>query len=215
MDRRKAFRLAAAVCLCFVLGGCGQEKAPEISSISIDGEGAITHQIIGEFNQDYYDLDSLNGLAAERVAEHCADYGEGSAVLESVTEEEGRIKILLDYASDRDYSIFNHREMFIGTLLGAEAKGYKLDEVSFVTPDGEAVSYGSIDGQDEKQIVIIATKPSEELLVNTFGNVLYTNRSAADGVRVECTGKKSVHITNPADESGADGAGTLTYIIFN
>ena len=65
---------------------------------------------------------------------------------------------------------------------------------------------------DRKQVVIIATKPAEELVVNTYGKVLYINQSATSDLDVSFSGKKGVHITHPAKE-GTDES-VLSYIIF-
>ena len=71
---------------------------------------------------------------------------------------------------------------------------------------------GFIEDWDKKQIAIIATKPSEELAVNTYGKVLYINQNLSSPMDVSFTGKKNVRIMNPAGED-ADEA-TLSYIIF-
>ena len=42
-----------------MLAGCGGEKTPEVSSLSIDKEGKVSHQIVGQFEQEYYEKDIL------------------------------------------------------------------------------------------------------------------------------------------------------------
>ena len=194
------------------LVGCGQDNMPEVSSVSIGKDGVITHQIVGDFEQNYYEMDGLKTLASDRVEEYCANNGQDSVTLASVDEKDGRILIQLSYATDRDYSDFNHREMFVGTLTEALEQGYPLEEVAFVSTQGKAIEIGDMDDRDKKQVVIIATKPTEELLVSTYGKVLYANRSEAGGTEVSFYDKKGVHIAYPASEDTDECV--LSYIIF-
>ena len=70
----------------------------------------------------------------------------------------------------------------------ANGRGYKLDHVAFVSSGGEPVELGGISDSEKKQIVIIGTKPSEELVVNTYGRILYINQSAdSDFYDLICT----------------------------
>ena len=192
--------------------GCGQDSGPDITSVSIVKDGTIAHQIVGGFEQSYYEMDGLETLAADRVAEYCAENGQGSVTLESIAEEDDKILIHINYATDRDYSSFNKRELFVGTMAEANAMGYTLEAVPFVSTSGDATEIGFMEDYDKKQIVIIGTKPSEELVVNTYGKVLYINRSMVDGMDVSFYDKKSVHITYPASEDSDESV--LTYIVF-
>lgn len=210
MQKGKSVLLILAI--SFGLIGCGQDKAPEVSSVSIGNDGTITHQIVGDFEQNYYEVEGLKTLAEDRVAEYCANNGGDSVTLESVEEKDGSILIRLHYATDQDYSEFNHRELFLGTLTEAGKQGYLLEAVPFVSVDGEATEIGFMEDLDKKQIVIIATKPSEELVVNTYGKVLYINRSMTNGPDVSFSGKKGVHITYSAQEDTDESV--LSYIIF-
>lgn len=210
MHKGKAVLLALAVSWGIV--GCGQGSAPEVSSVSIGKDGTITHQIVGGFEQNYYEMDGLKVLAEDRVSEYCADNGADSVMLTSVEEKDGRILIQLGYATDRDYSAFNHRELFVGTLAEAMNQRYPLESVPFVSADGKPMEIGFIEDYETNQIVIIATKPGEELVVNTYGKVLYINQSAATNPGVSFYGKKGVHITYPASEDTDESV--LSYIIF-
>lgn len=210
MRRGKWMLLVLA--LSFGIVGCGQDKAPEVTSVSISEDGSIVHQIVGGFEQNYYEMDGLTALAEERVAEYCTDNGTDSVKLESVEEKDGNVLIRFRYATDRDYSDFNNRELFVGVLAEAEEQGYPLEGVAFVSADGKPMEIGYIEEQDNKQIAIIATKPSEELVVNTYGKVLYINQSAISDLDVSFLGKKGVHITYPANDNTDDTV--LSYIVF-
>ncbi len=200
--------------LVCILSGCDSHELPDISSVSIEKDGTVTHQIIGQFEQNYYDSEGLESLATERVNDYCTDNGDGSVTLQSVEEEDNKIQIVLKYATPEDYSGFNHRQLYVGTIEEAGSQGYSMDKVAFVSAKGEPAELGFIDDPDSKKVMIIATKPGEEMLVNTYGKVLYINQSADSGMDVSYAGKKSIHISNPAKEEEDGGEETLSYIVF-
>lgn len=210
MKKGKAFLLGLA--LSGMLVGCGGEKTPEVSSVSIGKDGTITHQIVGGFEQNYYEMDGLKALASDRVEEYCENNGEGSVTLSSVEEKDGKVLLQLNYATDKDYSDFNNRELYVGALEEAYGRGYPLEGVAFISAAGEPMELGFMEERDKKQIVIIATKPSEELVVNTYGKVLYINQSATSDLDVSFYGKKGAHITYPAKEGESESV--LSYIVF-
>lgn len=205
-----AMLILAAACM---LAGCGQDKTPDVSSLSIAKDGKVSHQIIGQFEQDYYEKDGLALLAQERAAEYCAANGEGRVVLGEVDEQDGKVQIHFDYASDEDYSAFNNRTLFVGSLEEAEGLDYNLDYVAFISPKGQPMEVGGIEEPEKKKVAIIGMRPAEELLVNIFGKVLYVNQSADTDLDVSFAGKSSVRIYYPSSESGA-AKGALSYIIF-
>lgn len=202
--------ILAVTCM---LAGCGKNKTPDVSSLSIDKEGKVSHQIVGQFEQSYYEKDGLVSLAQARVAEYCADNGEGSVVLGEVDEQDGKVLLHFDYASGEDYSAFNNRTLFIGSLDEAEGQGYNLGYVAFISPKGQPMEISDLENPEKKQIMIIGMKPMEEMLVNTWGKVLYVNQSAHSDLDVSFAGKSGVNISYPASET-EETKGVLSYIIF-
>lgn len=211
MRRRKSVLLILAV-IC-VLAGCGQGKAPEVSSVSVDKDGIISHQIVGQFEQNYYEMDGLESLAKERVDEYCADNGGDSVTFGGVDEKDGKILIQFQYATDADYSAFNNRTMFVGSLEEAENQGFDLGYVAFVSPKGQPMEISDLEEPEKKMIMIIGMGPSEEMMVNTYGKVIYVNQSAMSGLDMTFSGKSSVMISYPASETEEQN-GMLSYIIF-
>lgn len=212
MGRWKAACLLLAMSCGLV--GCGQNKTPEVSSVSIGKEGGITHQIVGSFEQNNYQLESLETLAVDRVAEYCTDNGSDSVTLGSVEEEDGKVMILFNYAAAQDYSQFNNREFYIGSLEEADAQGYYLDSVAFISADGKPTEIGDVEEWDGKQIVVVETKSGEDLLVNTYGKVLYINQSATSNLDISFSGKTGAYISHPMAEEGGTDESTLSYIVF-
>ena len=147
------------------------------------------------------------------MAEYCADNGADSVALEEINEEEGKVVIRFRYAADRDYSAFNNRELFVGTLEEAEEKGYNLGYVAFTSARNQPMEISDIEEPEKKRIAIIGMKPAEEMQVNIYGKVLYVNQSATSDLDVTISGKSGVSISYPAMDSGAQES-VLSYIIF-
>lgn len=194
------------------LFGCGQEKAETVTSLSFGKEGEVLHRIVGKTDQSYYQIQAadLEAFAAERVAEYCAQKGEGRVALEKVEEKDGQVFLDFRYASPEDYSAFNSRALYVGGILGAAEAGYSLEAVSFVTAAGEAAESDVMEKPEKKRLVVLETKGGEEMLVNLPGKVYYVNQIAAGDGEVAFAGKKSVKVTNQGDE----GAFALAYIIY-
>lgn len=211
--RKKIAALIMLMLTC-TLAGCGQEETAKISSVSVTKGGTVKQQIVGSFEQNYYELDGLQRLADDRVQEYDAEHGSESVVLNSLEEKDGQVVIDFTYLSSQDYTAFNHRELFAGSVAQAKAEGYVIDNIAFISTKNEPYEPGAIEGLDDLSIVIIATRPGEELNVNVYGKVLYINQSAMSTVDVDFNGKKSVHIVNPVTEQEEAEEASLSYLIF-
>lgn len=198
--------------LAFGLAGCGKGQVPEVKTLSVDKNGGVTHQVVGPLTQEYYQIEmsDLEGFVTERVEEYCAENGEQKVVLESAEEEDDSILLNFHYASPEDYSGFNHRDLYVGTLADAEDAGYELEAVPFVSTEGDATEVGYIEDWDKKQMIVLETKSGEEMLVNLPGKTLYVNQSAHSGQEITLVGKKSVRISNQEEA----GTTSLSYIIY-
>ncbi len=209
---KKVWQAALLLTIGMVLSGCGsQEKDAQVSSMSFGKDGEITHKIVGSFEQNYYELEELESLAAQRVEEYCAEHDAGSVSLDSVKEKGGEVSIIFRYATPADYSGFNNRQLFMGTVAEANAGEYHLDSIAFISPQGEPIELGFTEDADVKKVLIIETKSGEELQVNLEGKVLYINQSADSGQEVSFVGKKSVLIRDQAED---EKASALTYIVY-
>lgn len=210
--RRVAVILALTV-VAIGLAGCGRTQAPEMNSLSFDKEGVITHRIVGKSDQSYYQIDmtDLEGFAAERVAEYCAENGKDKVSLEAAEEKDGSLVLDFRYDSPEDYSSFNHRVLYVGTLESASEEGYELEAVPFVSTDGQAAEVGFMEDWGATNLVILETKSGEEMFVNLPGKTLYVNQSAHSGQEISLVGKKGVKISNQE----AEGTTSLSYIIYD
>lgn len=209
---RKTAGILGLTILLLGLAGCGEGQAPEINTLSFGKDGEIMHRIVGNADQNYYRIEpaALEEFAASRVEEYCAENGEKKVALEAVDEKGGSIVMDFKYASPEDYSEFNHRVLYVGTLEGASDEGYELEAVPFVSMDGKASEVGYIEEWDKKRMFILETKSGEEMLVNLPGKILYVNQSAHSGQEITFVGKKGVKISNQE----AEGTMSLSYIIY-
>lgn len=209
---RKVVKTLALTVLVLGLAGCGKKDVPDVKTLSFGKDGEILHQVVGTSDQDYYQIQmsDLEEFVAERVEEYCAENGAQKVILESAQEKDGSILLKFRYASPEDYSGFNYRKLYVGTLADAEDAGYELEAVPFVSIDGEASEIGYIEERDKKQLIVLETKSGEEMLVNLPGKTLYINQDAHNGQEITLVGKKAVKISNQEEE----GTTSLSYIIY-
>lgn len=207
---RKAVSVLTLSLLVLGLVGCGQDKTPEIKSLSFGKGGEVLHQIVEKVDQDYYQIQiaDVESFATERVEEYCADNGENRVSLEAVEEKNGSVLLTFRYASPEDYSEFNHSVLYVGSLENA-VEEYGLEAVPFVSVEGKAAEIGYIEDWDAKQMIVLETKSGEAMQVNLPGKALYINQSADSNQNVELVGKKSVRVSNQETE-----ASVLSYIIY-
>lgn len=208
----KVVKALALTVLALALTGCGQEKMPEVKSLTIGTEGEILHHIVGKLDQNYYQIQiaDVESFATGRVEEYCADHGEKTVTLEAVEEKKGNVSLDFRYASAEDYSGFNHRILYVGSLAGASDEGYVLEAVPFVSTEGQAAEIGYIEEWEKKQMIVLETRSGEDMLLNLPGKTLYINQSAHNGQEITLVGKKSVMISNREDE----GTASFSYIIY-
>lgn len=167
--------MSAIILASYLLAGCGNGKSTpsaDISTVSIKKDGTIEHMIIDRFDEEHkewFDIDSLTATAQEKIT----DFSDGTdnIVLESAEEKDGKVIVKMIYKSGDDYTQFNNRELFYGTVAEASAMGYSIRNV--FAEDGTAL-------KDTKQIwenhvVIIQTKEGEELDINVYDKILYTS----------------------------------------
>ncbi len=167
--------MSAMIAAAYLLTGCGSgdlETSVDISTVSIKKDGTIEHTIIDWFDEEHkerYDIEELAVKGQEKID----DIGDGTdnIVIESAEEKDGKIIVKMTYKTGEDYTHYNNRELFYGTVSEASAMGFSVRNI--FSEDGTAMN-------DTKQIwdnhvVIIQMKKGEELDINVYDKILYTS----------------------------------------
>lgn len=191
----KIFAIVAAVCM---LTGCGGAGIPDRNTVSIQKDGTIRHTIVDQVQQEYYniDIEELEALAKERISMSGSG---GKIVCESVKAEGENIVVEMTYQTDNDYTDFNNREFFSGTVSEAFEQGYSMTDL--VGRDGAVVSEEEISSAGENRIVIVQTNAGEALDVNVYGKIVYTSEN------ISLSGRRDALI-----DAGEDDV--VSYVIF-
>lgn len=154
-----------------LLTGCGASGSANMNTVSIGKDGTIAHTIVESFERNFYDVGELEAMAQEKI-EKCSN-GEGSIVCESVEAGNGKVIVKMTYQTGEDYTNYNRRELFCGTVGEAFEKGYSLKDI--VKEDGTVISDEELSAIRENHVVIVQTKAGEELDVNVYDKILYTS----------------------------------------
>ena len=192
--KKTLFVMTAAFCLA----GCGSAGAPEMDTISIRQDGKIAHTIVEPFDTNYYNPEELEAMANEKIKRY-SDGGE-AIVCESVETSGEQIIVKMIYPGGEDYTNYNNRELFSGTVEEAFSQGYSLKDV--VGTDGNVISDEALSNIRENHVVIVQTNKGEELDVNVYDKILYTSAN------VTLSGKKDAII------AAGEEAEKLSCIVF-
>lgn len=200
----KVGRIYALILCAMVLGlvacGSGTEEAADgthTSSVSIKKDGSISSSIIEDFEQSYYDADSLKAMIETSITEYKARDGQAQVVLKKCEQKESVIEVLMEYGSDRDYAGFNGEDFFAGTIQAANQAGYDLNlTLQAVSDKAEKNSVSKTDllGMGDSHIVIFEAPKTEDdeeietIRINCYDEILYV------GEGVTAVGKKSADV---------------------
>lgn len=186
---QKRIKIVIAMVAALGLIGCGASGKAEMNTVSIQQDGTIAHTIVEQFERNYYDADELEAMAQEKIA----SYGAGSIVCESVEAGNGKVVVKMTYKTGEDYTQYNHREFFCGTVGEAFEQGYSLKDI--VGEDGTVISDDELSAIRENHVVIVQTKAGEELDVNVYDKILYTSDN------ITLSGKKDAIIAAGEEEA--------------
>ncbi|MDD6812569.1 MAG: hypothetical protein PUD93_12070 [Lachnospiraceae bacterium] len=182
----------------FGITGCsGGSNLADANTISVQKDGSIKQVIVEQFERSYYNVDELSEMAQKKIDQF--NNGADNIVCDSIKTKDGKIIVEITYQTGTDYSDFNNRELFSGTVEEAEAKGYSLKHA--VAVDGSDINEEQLAGIAQNHVLIVQTKEGEELDVKVYDKILYTSGNVIP------SGKKDVYI-------GAEGEDMLSYIIF-
>ncbi len=155
---RKAALGAVGISFATLLTACGTSSA-EVTSIEIDKEGAVTNVIYEEFKEDYLSIDELTSMANKEIEAYNSEYISPRITLGEVelNDDEGFVKLSMTFKSAEDFSNFNEKTVFYGTLEEARQSGYNISS-NLVDKGGDAPEDGYVDEHLDNHIVITTDK---------------------------------------------------------
>lgn len=139
-----------------VLAGCGEEKQ-DVTSIKIDRRGKITNVIYEDFPEDEYSLDEFESITTSRVEAFNNESLAEKITIDTIEEEDSKIKVVMKYDSPSDYKKFNNTVLFYGTVKEAEEAGYTLTD-KLVDREGNASDKDLLKKYKNKHVIIIEEK---------------------------------------------------------
>lgn len=202
MKRIICFGLMLVLCMG-VFTGCAGKMDVDTSTVFVDRKGHVVSVDVEKLDKDYYDVSELEDYITEHVTDYTAENGE-TVKKEAFEAEEGIAKLQMKYDSYEDYAKFNGIEMYVGTVVQAQADGYDFDVAFNSVSDGkmqESATQEDVLSHDDYKLVVI--KANVNVQVN--GTIFYVSKQ-----NTEVTGKNTVSITG--EEASEEAA--LTYIIY-
>ena len=164
MKKITVFFLMLIMTVC--LTGCSETFEPTESTIFVASEGNVKNAIMESFDKDYYDFDELFDDVEKTVKSYNLDVNEERIKVESLTQGNDEVTLIMDYQDADCYSAFNEVLLFTGTYAEAIAKGYIPQELY----DSEGQS---VDPEEEslKELKVVVTE--ESVCIQTSGRVKY------------------------------------------
>lgn len=200
MSKHKLNRLLVIV-LSLMMGaalvGCGS-GTPKIDKVEQSGlyltkEGNVTAYLVETFDKEYYDAAELEQMILSEIEDYNATAGageDGTAAVqlvdiltpaeknESVTEAAAdTITVQMEYASSADYTAFNGKVLFFGTIAQAEVSGYPVKTDLKSVAGDEVLKKADASAMSENHILVF----EESIAVHVPYEVLYVS----EGVTVD------------------------------
>ena len=165
---KKTLKFGLVVGLTFLMTGCGNEFEPTESMIHITSKGEVQSAVVESFDEPYYDFEELSDDVNDAVKGYCLDKNEESITVESLTEEDDTVSLIMNYQSVEDYADFNEVLLFAGTFAEAIDTGYQPDSLY----DAEGVSV-DLDIEQMENLKVIVTE--ESICVQTNSKIRYVS----------------------------------------
>jgi hypothetical protein len=176
------------------------------SSITINKNGSISNSIVEEFEESYYDIDSLKTMIETSISEYNNRNSGAGISLKSCKMVNSMANVTIEYGNYSAYSGFNNESFFVGTVTDANFAGYDLNiTLKDASDSSVTISKPQLLEMGDNHIVILEAQPTEEgsvietVKINCYDEILYVG----DGVAK--TGKKS------ADMNVAKGYGIIVF----
>ena len=161
---KKSISLCLLLAGTILLTGCSQKFEPTQSTIFVTSKGTVKSAIMESFEEEYYNFEELKNDVEKMVQDYCKETSENAIVVESFTEENDAVTLMMQYETVQDYNDFNDMVLFSGTLLEAEDAGYIPGELYDI--EGQMVS---LNEEEKGALKVIVTE--ESISIQTSGKI--------------------------------------------
>lgn len=154
--------------LGMLLTGCSDKFEPTESTIYVTSKGQVKAALMEEFDKAYYDFEELSQSVTEEVKAYNLDANEEVVTVDSLTQENGAVTLVMDYESVKDYRLFNDVLLFCGTYAEAVTAGYVPTELY----DTEGM-YAELSEEELAHMKVLVTE--ENVSIQTSGRIRYVS----------------------------------------
>lgn len=209
--KRFGILLAVILALCSFWSGCGDEtETVQVTSLRIGKDGSVTSDIVEDFGEENYALESLEAMIREETERYNAGSSPNAVTLGSIAmseTEEGKVLVTMQYASSADYMEFNGVELFYGTPAEAEAAGFQLNvELIGASDAGSRIGQAQILDMKDAHILIIRQSAQVSQVILP-GKILYMSEGT------QLAGNRTATLPGPDEDTDITWVGELTYIL--
>lgn len=209
--KRFGILLAVILALCSFWSGCGDEtETVQVTSLRIGKDGSVTSDIVEDFGEENYALESLEAMIREETERYNAGSSPNAVTLGSIAmseTEEGKVLVTMQYASSADYMEFNGVELFYGTPAEAEAAGFQMNvELIGASDAGSRIGQAQILDMKDAHILIIRQSAQVSQVILP-GKILYMSEGT------QLAGNRTATLPGPDEDTDITWVGELTYIL--
>ncbi len=179
--RRVMTALTCLLLLTVLFAGCASPGRAVRTTLTADETGRLTQTILEPAGGKDYTAEDVKAYAEESIAAYGGE--EGTVSLASCQMQGSDIRIVLTYASCRDYAAFNGMACFLGTIAEAEAEGFTFDR-AFKAQDGTAADPNTLSERRNEWKVLIL---EEDVDVKVPDKILYATENVTVTGRLTAT----------------------------
>ncbi len=166
---KKIGLIVGIILLASMVTGCTNiSKDATENTFIINKDGSITDVSVEDYTESSFSIDDLERFVTDAVSDYNQKKGEDTISLESYTEENKIVKLIMNYNSIEDYNAFNGTEFSIEKVSDSKLTG------DFVDAKGTDTTVGDIDGTYNVLTIDVDT----EVYIKTmkyYNNVLTLN----------------------------------------
>lgn len=154
----------------FVFPGCSMKgETINESTIIINRDGTIKSIVVEEFPEDKYDAGELRQMIHDNISSYNSNHDAGDIKLISCSVADNTATVEILYNSSSDYSEFNDRDFYFGTVSAALDAGYAKSATLKNAHGENTVSGSTINDMATYHMIVF----DEDVNVNTYASVLY------------------------------------------